>query len=85
MHDLFPFAILYTGLRTPLIAGGTAQYIFQHAVLPELNRITGGTSSSEINSNKPSCTLAFSGPPKIHHHLAHLILTGTIVLPAYLG
>jgi|GEM_PF-1492806 len=85
LHDLFPFAIPYAGLRARLIAGGNAQHVFQHSVLPELAHIIGGIFSSEILSNKPICKLAFSGPPKIHHHLAHLIATGTIALPTTLA
>ena len=81
LHDLFPFAIPYAGLRSPLILGGTAQHIFQYSVLPELNRLIGGIIPIEASNNKASCILAFSGPPKIHHHLAHLISLGTIILP----
>ena len=80
LHDLFPFAIPYTGLRTPLISGGTAQHIFEHSVLPYLQRLIGGTTSAEIK-HANACMLAFSGPPKIHHHLADLLHSGTIVLP----
>lgn len=84
LHDLFPFAIPYTSLRTPLISGGTAQHIFEHSVLPYLHQLIGGTTSAEIKHTN-SCMLAFSGPPKIHHHLADLIHSGVIALPANLA
>lgn len=66
--DLFPFRIAYNpDLRNTLNANGVSQFFFDNHLLLIIESII---NDEKICKEKPM-TMAFSGPPIIHHFLVH--------------
>ncbi len=74
--DLFPF-VLPLGIRNHLNAHGVSQYFFINYLCASQLAIL---VDNKLLCNEP--ILAFSGPPTIHHFLAHQLAIGAITIPA---
>ncbi len=76
--DLFPFVYGYTtGIRTRFNRNCVSEYFFNNYLCSSQLAIL---VNNNLLCNEP--ILAFSGPPTIHHFLAHLLAIGAITIPA---
>ena len=89
--DLFPFSFSYSSsFREYLIyKDASTSYkdvsseFFVNEIITKINNINqaGLLCRTDKNENTSRATLAFSGPPTIHHYLANEIASGRICLP----
>ncbi len=75
LFDLFPFAVNYSKVLRELLNENETSNHFYKELVSQLNALIQQYLCH-------SAIMAFSGPPTIHHYLAHQIATGSLGIPA---